>query len=57
MPVFPLYVSPDCVVPGEGPVAEGTGNSDALVSLTDVSPQVGFVAVSSLTERTFQFGP
>ena len=57
MPVFPLYVSPDGVVPGEGPVTEGTGNSDALVSLADVSPQVGFVAVSSLTERTFQFGP
>ena len=57
MPVLPLNVSPDGVVPCEGPMTEGTGYSDALVALTDVSPQVSFVAVSSLTERTFQLGP
>ena len=57
MSVLPLYVPPDCVVPGEGPVTEWTGHSDALVALTDVSPQVRLVAVGPLAERTFQFGP
>ena len=56
MPVLPLYVPPDGVVPGEGPVAEGTGDPDALVPLSDVRPQVSLVTIGTLTERTFQFG-
>ena len=55
MPVFPLDVPPDRVVPGEGPMTEGTGHPDPLVPLSDVSPQVSLVAVRSFTERTFQF--
>ena len=55
MPVLPLYVPPDGVVPGEGPMAEGTRDSDSLVPLSDVSPQVGLVTIGTLTERTFQF--
>ena len=55
MPVLPLDVSPDCVVPGEGPVTERTGHSDPLMSLPYVSPEVGLITVGSFTERTFQF--
>ena len=55
MSVLPLDVSPHRVVPGEGSVTERTGHSDALVTLSYVSPEVGLVAVGSLTERTFQF--
>ena len=55
MSVLPLDVSPDCVIPGERSVTERTGNSDPLVSLSYVGPQVGLVTVGSFTERTFQF--
>lgn len=42
------------VVSGEGAVAEGTRNPDALVTLADVRPEVRFVTIGSLAEWTFQ---
>lgn len=42
------------VVASEGPRAVGTRDSDALVPLTDVSAQVGLVAVESFAVGTFE---
>lgn len=53
--VLPGDVSPDRVVPGEGPVTVGTRHSDALVSLSYVSPQVCLVSVGSLAKWAFEF--
>ena len=56
VPVFSLDVTPDRVVPGEGPRAVGAGDPDALVALPDVSTQVRLVAVGALAERASQLG-
>lgn len=52
VPVFSLDVTPDRVVPGEGPRAVGAGDPDALMALPDVSPKVRLVAVGTFAERT-----
>jgi hypothetical protein len=50
--MFTLDMAADCVVPREGARAVGTGDSDALMALTDVCPEVCLIAVGSFTERT-----
>ena len=55
MPVLPCNVPSHGVVPSKGSVAEGTRDSDSLVSLSDVSTKVGFITVCSLAERAFKF--
>lgn len=53
--VLACYVSAHRVVSGEGAGTEWTRDSNALMPLADVSPQVCLVAVQSLAERTLQF--
>ena len=53
--MFSLHVPAYGVVPGEGSRAVGTGDPDTLVSLPDVSSEVGLVAVGSLAEGTSKF--
>jgi len=54
--VLPGNMPPDRVVPGEGAVTVGTRHADTLVSLSDVSSQVGLISVCSLAEWAFEFG-
>ena len=56
VPVFALDVSANGVVPGEGARTVWTRHADALVSLTDVSPEIGLVAVGALAEGAAQLG-
>lgn len=53
--VLTSYVPPHSVVAREGTVTKGTGYTYPLMALTNVSTQVGFIPVKSLTERTFEF--
>lgn len=53
--VLPGYMSPHGVVAGKRTGAKRAGNSDALMPLSYVGPQVGLVAVQSLTKRALQF--
>jgi len=55
VPVLPLYVPPHGVVAREWAMAEWAGHTDSLVSLSDVSAEVGLVSIGSLAERAFQF--
>ena len=52
--MLPGDVPAHCVVTREGSVTVGTWYSDALMSLSNVSSQIGLVPVGSLTERAFQ---
>lgn len=52
--VFARDVATHGVVPGEGAVAERTRDTDALVALPDVGPEVRFVTIGSLAKWTFQ---
>lgn len=48
-------VPPHRVVAREGTITKGTRDTYPLMALTNVSTQVGFIPVKSLTERTFEF--
>lgn len=55
MAVLPLHVTADRVVAGEGPRAVGARDTDALVALPNVRPQICLVAVGPLAKRAPQF--
>jgi len=52
--MLPGNVTSHRVVPREGPLAEGTRHSDALMTLPDVGTQVRLVAVQSIAVQTLQ---
>ena len=53
--MFPLHMTPYGIVTGEGSRTIGTRNTDTLMPLSDVSSEIGFITVSALTKRTFEF--
>lgn len=54
--MFPLNMPPYRVVASEGARAVRTRDADALMSLSNVSSQVGLVAVGAFAKRTPQLG-
>lgn len=56
MTMLPGDVATHGVVPSEGSVAERARNADSLVTLSNVSPEVGFISVGPLAKWTFQLG-
>ena len=53
--MFPLHMTPYGIVTGEGSRTIGTRNTDTLMPLSDVSSEIGFITIGSLTKRTFEF--
>lgn len=54
MAMFPGDVTTHGVVSSEGSVAEGARYANPLMTLADVSTEIGFIAVGPLAEWTFQ---